>query len=421
MNAPIGPMRPEASPVTIRQDGLQVTGIGTAKPSTALFTADADLPGKPPATAAEARSRAERIVVPVVVEQSNYGQTEREALKPDEYHFYWRVNLVPIEKMVKENAVLVQPALKALSDPQRKQFQALWNQTVDDIGARLSLQLLLIEGTLTAQAPGEGNGTLLSHLEHLASPKVPLMKGLERAALICDMMQEIAFPSSISQRSKGTCTMTAVQMFMAKQRPAELARIIGQLAAASEPVAPLANGDVLRREPGTETDDESGRTVPSRLFQAAAMEYMDEVGDYDNALDRQRQPDGSLTAGGSGTKMARTLKGLLGPGYYVERLSSDQFESPKAMVAVIAESVSNGHPVAISLQHLPALGEEIGSGHAVLMTGVTNNRLDYLNPWGKVESMSFDQLAETVVEAVFVNSNGPQAPVVALPTIPAGR
>jgi hypothetical protein len=386
-------------------DRLATTASGLATPTTAFL----DGPGGPSKTPAEARQRLEAIVLPKPEEPSPYGQVERVSLRPNEYTFYWRANEVPLRQALKDNQPLVTEAKANLDPADRTGFDRLWKLAADDIGAQAALQVLLLEGTLTGGPASTDKRSLLAELTRLADR--PLAKGLDRTNLLCDLMQEIGFPSSISQRHRGTCTVTSVQILTARERPAEYARLVSDLAAADfEPVV-LADGSHWNRETGTEVADDSDRTASSRLFQAAAMEAMIPDADYDNSNGTNTKTDGTTVGPGNPELLGKLTQSLLGPGSYAQGFWSSDVRFHGRMADLIVETAKLGQPTLVGVYRSASVeAKDQGAGHALLVIGATDDGVRYINPWGQIETMSRETLAKTMFTAVALNTKGPACP-----------
>ncbi|MBF2053918.1 MAG: hypothetical protein IGS03_10710 [Candidatus Sericytochromatia bacterium] len=212
----------------------------------------------------------------------------------------------------------------------------------------------------------------------------------EGEALFNSTLQNIAFPTSISQRSKGTCAAARAEMLLAMDDPAAYARTAQRLASPSGRAR--VNSAFLPRVPGTEQAEQSGRSVASRLIQPAMMEYANGYAlDYDNARDLHQQNGsrGETALDGSGglrlEESQRLLTGLFGD----ERVQParsifDQPASSRAEVLQHAqESLTAGQqPVVVDLDW--GTNRQGGdSGHALLLTHLDDQQAYLLNPWGE--------------------------------------
>lgn len=316
---------------------------------------------------------------------------------------------------VKANQGLEEAALGKLSAEQKAQYQELVKTTGPDPMARLALQVLLVEGKLTDGPKATGGGDLLRSLHDVATR--PVFEGLDRARLVNDLMQEVALPTAIAQGNNGTCTVASVQIKLARQNPAEYARLVGGLASPQGEVT-LANGDVTQRDPGSETPSArsqkfrmpsgeivsrpsvDSRSDASRLFQSAFMQYgVDPGNDYNPVTDTMQDArymgptlTGKALAGLSG----KPVETLLSPDARVMRQDDFQrADSHEALFKRIAEVTDKGQSVTVGL----AWGEADADGkihgfHAIDVTRVEDGRAYYANPWGKEESMAVEELTK---------------------------
>src|SRR5688572_19260256 len=95
----------------------------------------------------------------------------------------------------------------------------------------------------------------------------PVARGLEsqRGYLLSSTIEGVANPERITQEARGTCTVTSMSQMLARNNPAEYARLIAGLSSPSGEVR-LRNGDTIRRAPGTDVMDNSGRNPAERLL-----------------------------------------------------------------------------------------------------------------------------------------------------------
>lgn len=140
---------------------------------------------------------------------------------------------------------------------------------------------------------------VLTAVLDLADPaKTKLHPDLEsqRSTLINCALGELASLDEIKQQHKNTCAATTCQIMLATREPEKYVRLVAALASPSGKVPNdfFPGGAKLEREPDTLKDDDSGRTLTSRLIQPAFMEYANDSPDfvswirgngYDNAKD----------------------------------------------------------------------------------------------------------------------------------------
>lgn len=240
--------------------------------------------------------------------------------------------------------------------------------------ARAALLLLLTEGTLTnTPAASDGLG-LLAQLDRMAAQAV--VGGLDRGAMLEHIVYEIALPSAINQQNRGTCTVASIQILAAMRHPAEYVRIVAGLASPDGKVT-LAGGATVERKAGTERDDGTSRSIPSRLWQPTMMELGNGRATYSNRSDRH-------STGGSGlgpTDMDVVME-------QVWNRKTNTYGRSQSIMAKIEQATNAGLPVPICM-----------NGHAVLVTRVTADRVYLNNPWGTEDSFSRSYFARCVVGA----------------------
>lgn len=315
---------------------------------------------------------------------------------------------------IRRNAEAEKAALAALSPADREAYQTV-AKAVDGQGAwALSWQALLLEGKLPGKAASADGKTLLAQFEALA--KAPLHSELKRDRLLGDLIQEVQRPDAINQDNHASCTMTSVQIKLALENPAELVRLVTGLASPEGDVK-LANGDTLKRNPGTEKPDTSYRTDSARLFQAAMMDFADGDLDYDNSMTNQAflakyrereglKPDAKVEpqdlhsdgSGGLGVEQVHRALQALSGGQFTS-LSCEFPEDPAIkkvtedeLIQRLKDAVDLGLAVPVGMQWggRDAYGKVHG-GHEVLVTGIKGGRVYYDNPWGQQESMAIDR------------------------------
>ncbi len=140
-------------------------------------------------------------------------------------------------------------------------------------------------------------------------------------------------------------------------------------------------GDTLVREPDWQAAD-GGRTVSARLLQPALMEFANGGRKYDNTADKHSNGKSGLSA----KESERILESLTGKGYDTIDVSGKKIQQKKLDAAFdkIEKAVGRGRRVPCSLFWTE-------QGHEVLVSKVRNDRVYYINPWGKEESLSVSE------------------------------
>lgn len=241
-----------------------------------------------------------------------------------------------------------------------------------------NLLAILKSGNLTRT--DSKDGILLDNLVNLMNQDFP--EGLDGAAVLEEVLAQVANPERIRQGPKNTCTMTCVEYLSAKQDPAEYVRLMAGLTSEKGEVE-LRNGETLRRDDNVVQDDSSGRTSASRIFQASMMEYANGPQDYDNQTDRNymvvSMPDGSQQrvpqyAGLMYEHWIRGANAVLPyesvPVRYLKPEGRGQAEQ------IIGALVQSGRPV------LVGMGWGQNSSHLLVVEGVDENYVYLRNPWG---------------------------------------
>jgi hypothetical protein len=290
-------------------------------------------------------------------------------------------------ELIAANGPMEAERLAALGEPQRHQYQVLATALGDRPQARLALQVLLADGKLTGKPAADGQNLLqtLHGISHQA-----FTPGVDKTDFLSELVHEIAVPSAINQQDKATCTVASVQMLTATNHPAEYARVVAGLASPGGQVR-LQRGDTLTREPGTEADDGSARSHPSRLWQAAFMQFA--VGpnvDYDN--DKDQRDDGKW--GIFAPELDKVVDALTARD---TRLLTIDNQTPASIVNEIARHANAGKPVPVCMDwgERDASGNE-HPGHDILVTAVKDGKVYYDNPWGYQEHMSVEEFKTRV-------------------------
>ncbi|HEY9843810.1 MAG TPA: hypothetical protein V6D23_25280 [Candidatus Obscuribacterales bacterium] len=250
-------------------------------------------------------------------------------------------------------------------------------------------------------------GTLQALTEMAKAPLAPELES-QRQALVQSTLQNIAFPERICQHSRGTCAATVPEKLLAQDNPEKYIRIATALASPRGQVPESLvseKGPIMEREPGTEIDDKSGRSVASRLMQPAFMEYANgELTTYDNATDQHTNEKGEKSDGLDGNQVASLMNGLFPEkGSYIcagVNKNATDVQADRERVWRLAESeLSLGRPVQIGYK----TGND--TGHAVLLTKVdpAKNLAYVMNPWGELHTMPLNQLRDTLNSAVIKN------------------
>ncbi|HEY9764855.1 MAG TPA: hypothetical protein V6C82_00740, partial [Chroococcales cyanobacterium] len=139
------------------------------------------------------------------------------------------------------------------------------------------------------------------------------------------------------------------------------------------------------------------RSIPSRLWQVAMMEYGNGELTYDNRTDKHS--DGS--DGLDNDQLVRVLGGLTGKPSVLYEVDEDA-RDPAALDRLmegLSKGISSGKPLVVGLQWGEADSSgQVHGGHQILVTRLTGERVYFDNPWGSEESMSLVDFKKRVTD-----------------------
>lgn len=277
---------------------------------------------------------------------------------------------------IKAHSAAERAAHEKLGPIQQQQYEAVVAQTQGRPTARRALQQMLIDGRLPGEKDFQGQGDALAHLAKLAAQ--PLAKGIDRAQLVSEVLGEVENPVRIAQKSVGTCGATTAQIALVRKRPAEYVRLLSGLAS-PEGQAQMAGGKGLKRLEDWNSDNDGGRTVSSRLFQPAVMDFGEPMpGDsYDNSEDKGKW--GPIKWGGLWS-LGSIYTQLLDSPYKTTFMAP--FNRDARFDDVVKACAEGRGPVAVSLRWNPGGGP---GDHFVQVDKVENGKVTITNPWGQRE------------------------------------
>lgn len=217
--------------------------------------------------------------------------------------------------------------------------------------------------------------TVLRSLEHLSQSK--------RSSLAGEALADIADPRRIQQGYAPTCTATSMQYELAKERPAEYARLMSGLAVDGR--VQMAGGGVLRVPVGAalsaSEENRDARTASEALFQSAVMEYANGTDDYDLSMQRSSGARGRYR--GLFPDQVRDMTAqLFGARYETREILND--DEARDELARIASRERPNRPVLFDIS--------MGSfNHNVSLESVDEKRVLYRDPTtGDIASLPRD-------------------------------
>lgn len=288
----------------------------------------------------------------------------------------------------------VDAALAKLTPEQQAQFKAVVKELplYADV---LTLQKMLLGGRLPGSADIRGGQDLLGNLAELATGDVA--GGIDRGRLLAEVLREVADPSCLSQKAKGTCAATSVAIVLASQRPAEYVRLVRSLAS-PEGEAALQNGMKIHREDdwASATDVSGGkfRTTSGRLLFPAFMEYANGLLDYDNTAGAHELLDTEFRKGLYQFETTKLLRAVTGDSYVTKK--TFDFNRDKAMEEIEALT-DRGEMVPAGIwwrQTTDASGKAKMTGHEIVVTAVRDGKVHIINPWGQEEALDLEDFKQ---------------------------
>lgn len=266
-------------------------------------------------------------------------------------------------------------------------LSAAEQKTFDEIKGTMNafgqgcFERLLEKGGLISQKDLREGKTLLAQLDRLA--KTPLAPELNRKRYISFVIQQIENPGRIQQGIYATCPVTTAQYMLATRAPAEYARLLTDLASGDGSTV-LADGTKIQRAAGSLSPDNSARVDPSRLFQAAMMQYGSTFLAYDNQKDAKMLGSVNLASGLSNSETKKVVNSMLNEHYdtvsSVHVLGLSPIGSSR-VISKLESMLAKGEHVPVALDWSME-DELLPQAHEVMAIKIENGRFYYRNPQG---------------------------------------
>lgn len=295
-----------------------------------------------------------------------------------------RAELNAARDFMTANAAKEAEAVAALG-ARKADYEKIKQLCGDDPMAQKALMAMLLDGRLTGGKDLKGGQDMLHHLARMGSD--PVAAGVDRKALVTNVIEEMENSLNIAQHGKGTCVATSATIMLVRQNPTEYARLIADLASPAGKTT-LQNGAELERETDWAKDDGDydPRTPSVRLLQPALMEYGNFFMDYDNGADANRVLGLKLGGGLNTAGADRLLEGLTGKDFdnifVVTRFNRESAWNR------IEESLAAGKSVPVSV-HWQNLGS---SGHQIILDKIEGEWVHFTNPWGQSERVKLSEI-----------------------------
>lgn len=281
--------------------------------------------------------------------------------------------------------IVSSPAWEQMSVEERVQLTEVMEHT------NLTGLMMLDELTDDAEillSEDTGRGSLLSNLHGIATqaPHEALTDETTSDEVLTSVLSEITRPyEKVNQSVYGTCTVTSMQFELARDQPAEYARLIRGLAGSEGRVQMAGGGELTIQQEYYDANVSGDSRSPSEiLFQSAAMEYANGDDDYDASNDQSTNkrfwlvPDETYR-GLNGEKQVRIASQLFGREY--TNIAPDSDEEAQEALELLERFDSTGDtPPAI-------VGVRMGDDddptfHAMTFDRVEDGKVYFRNPWG---------------------------------------
>jgi hypothetical protein len=254
----------------------------------------------------------------------------------------------------------------------------------------------LIERTperLTAARDFFGH-TLLDNLAEQSTdfPHPQLRAVTTTAQLLGGVIQDVLSPEHIAQGTAPTCTVTSMQYELARDNPAEYARLMRHLTGPYG-VATMRGGSFLGLGTDAATPKaRAHRVLTEAVFQTSAMEFANGDDFFDPLAQHSVGADGQIV--GRGLKPAQQRR-LLEQLFGIEYSSIPFYEESEGARALVALGGFNAvdhpnRPVFFDIDQGPV-------NHTVSLERVRSGRVIYRDPYGETKSMSEAEFRKSAV------------------------
>ena len=273
----------------------------------------------------------------------------------------------------------------ALPTDQREKFVDVMAKS-DNIGVKLMAITCEKAGDIFFERASDGSTTL----DSLA--KMANSEGARQ--FLNHTLADVLVPDRIWQGDAPTCTVSTMQYELAKEKPAEYARLMTGLTVSGS--VTLAGGGVMETQVSKALLEsmisKDKRSPTEAVFQSAAMEFANGADDYDIASRSSSGVDGAGAArtyrGLFGDQIRNMVGKLFGIEYQTTKISTDA-EAAAALTLLNKSNVPN-RPVLMDL----VIDEK--TNHSVAFEGFRDGRVFFRDPQtGKKSSISEKEFLET--------------------------
>ncbi|MEZ0367839.1 MAG: hypothetical protein ACAI44_01995, partial [Candidatus Sericytochromatia bacterium] len=235
-----------------------------------------------------------------------------------------------------------------------------------------------------------------STLEALAASLVYYHKvgtrvgGVTKTDILCDALHDVAWPSDIAQRNRGTCGAAAIQMKLALERPQQYVSTLLTLAQGKSYTTPV--GAEMKANNTWVGDSGDARTLSCRIMQNSIMNLGGKGLLWDNTYDSSDDDnEGGLDRG----EQTYAIEQIFGDSDYD---NDGPFTSASALYRYVEDDIARGRSVSVSFK-----------GHAVLVVGIDKSQSQtklIMNSWGRQFEMTVDEFKRYVKAARTIDDSG---------------
>ncbi|MFN8671321.1 MAG: hypothetical protein U0457_04455 [Candidatus Sericytochromatia bacterium] len=205
--------------------------------------------------------------------------------------------------------------------------------------------------------------------------------------MVISALHDIAEPSDISQEGIGTCTATTIQIQLAIRNPKEYLNMIDDLSKNQQHTTIMGkkiDPNWTFTEEGKEGKTDTRRTISAKIMQNAIMDFADaNTRNFDSS-----KADGGLTY----DQTSGAINDIMN-----QNVASYEIwdYSAKQLVDLLKKSnPSDDNPIEISMAY-QADGRD--AFHSLSAVGLSDNKIQIVNPWGRQESFSLEEFQRRVM------------------------
>ncbi len=197
---------------------------------------------------------------------------------------------------------------------------------------------------------------------------------LEAGEIMSNALMDLALPSDIDQKNRGTCGAAALQMKLAIERPEQYVKILTHLA--REQKVTMPSGKVLKPNNSWRGDVSDQRNLSAKIMQNAIVNLALDAYPWPAAQFNSATPDKTPSSLNT-IELTYASEEIFGSQEYDTQLASSA--DGERLYQHLEDDLSRGRTVSVSFE-----------GHSVLAVGLDKTQAEpriIMNSWGKQYSM----------------------------------